>query len=77
MRNYVFLKNCVTSDGIVSHNVLYYQQLSIAHYQVGFHANVFFNSNYQRLVSSSFNHYFGFRNLKSPEMETQVLLGLL
>ena len=42
VRNYVFLKNCVTSDGVVSHNVLYYQQLSIAHYQVGFHANVFF-----------------------------------
>ena len=32
VRNYVFLKNCVTSDGVVSHNVLYYQQLSIAHY---------------------------------------------
>ena len=27
--NYVFLKNYVTSDGAVSHNVLFYQKLSI------------------------------------------------
>ena len=30
------LKNYVTSEKDVSHNVLYYQQLSIAHYQVRF-----------------------------------------
>ena len=28
--NYLFLKNYVTSEEIVSHNVLYYQQLFIA-----------------------------------------------
>ena len=35
------LKNNVTLEGAISHNVLYYmyQQLSIAHYQVSFHAN--------------------------------------
>ena len=29
-----FSKNNVTSEGAVSHNVVYYQQLSIARYQV-------------------------------------------
>ena len=32
MRKYLFLKNCVTSEGVFSHNVLYYQQLSTALY---------------------------------------------
>ena len=32
----------VTSEGAVSHNVLYYQQLSIARYQVSFYANNYF-----------------------------------
>ena len=41
MENYFFLKNYVTSEGAVPHNVLYYmyQQLSIARYQVSFDAN--------------------------------------
>ena len=30
VRNYLFLKNHVTSEGAVSNDVLYYQQLSIA-----------------------------------------------
>ena len=30
VENYFFLENYVTSEGAVSHNVLYYQQLSIA-----------------------------------------------
>ena len=34
VRNYFFLKNYVTSERAVSHNALYYQQLSIARYQV-------------------------------------------
>ena len=42
VRNYLFLKNYVTSEGAVSHNVLYYQQLSIARYQVSFYANNYF-----------------------------------
>ena len=32
----------VTSEGAVSHNVLYYQQLSITRYQVSFYANNYF-----------------------------------
>ena len=34
VRNYLFLKNYSTSEGAVSHKFVYYQQLSIAHYQV-------------------------------------------
>ena len=41
-RNYLFLKYYITSEGAVSHNVLYYQQLSIAHYQVGLYAYNYF-----------------------------------
>ena len=37
----------ITSEGAVSHNVLYYQQLSIACYQVSFYANNYL-SNYQK-----------------------------
>ena len=36
MRYYLFLKIYATSEGAVSHNVLYYQQLSNAHYHVIF-----------------------------------------
>ena len=36
VRIYLFLKNYVTSEVVVSHNVLYYQQLSNAPYQVSF-----------------------------------------
>ena len=42
VRNYFFLKNYVTSEGDVSHNVLYYQQLSITRYQVRFYADNYF-----------------------------------
>ena len=42
VRNYFFLPNYFTSEGAVSHNVLYYQQLSIAHYQVSFYSNNYF-----------------------------------
>ena len=38
MGNYFFLENYFTSEGAVSHNVLYYQQLSITRYQVRFYA---------------------------------------
>ena len=33
MENYFFLKNYVTSEGAISHNVLYRQQLPITGYQ--------------------------------------------
>ena len=42
MENYFFLKNYITSEGAVSHNVLYYQQLSVAPYQVSFYSNIYF-----------------------------------
>ena len=44
VRNYLnlFLKNYITSEGAVFHNGLYYQQLSIAHYQVSFYAYNYF-----------------------------------
>ena len=41
LRNYLFLKKYVTSEGVVSHNVLGYQQLSVAHNQVSFYANTY------------------------------------
>ena len=36
VRNYLFLKNFSTSEGVVSHNVLYFKQVSNALYQVSF-----------------------------------------
>ena len=36
VRNYLFLKIYAISEGAVSHDVLYYQQLSNDSYQVGF-----------------------------------------
>ena len=37
-----FLQNYVSSEGAASHNVFYYQQLSIAYYQVRFYVNKYF-----------------------------------
>ena len=42
VENYFFFENFVTSEGGVSLNVLYYQKLSIACYQVSFYANNYF-----------------------------------
>ena len=42
VENYFFLKYNVTSEGAVFRIVLYYQQLSIACYQVTFYANNYF-----------------------------------
>ena len=44
--NYFFLKNYVTSEGAVFHNVLYYKQLPIACYQVSFDDNNYFETIY-------------------------------
>ena len=41
-KNYFFLKNYVTSEGAVSHNVLYHQPLPITRHQVRFYANNYF-----------------------------------
>ena len=43
VENYFFLKNYVTSEGAVSHNVFYYQPLPITHYQVRFFADNYFD----------------------------------
>ena len=40
--NYFFLENYVTSEGAVSHNVLYYQPLPITRYQLRFYADNYF-----------------------------------
>ena len=40
--NYFFLKNYVTLEGAVSHNVLYYQPLPITRNQERFYANNYF-----------------------------------
>ena len=42
MENNFFLENNVISEGAVSHNVSYYQQLSITCYQVSFYAKQLF-----------------------------------
>ena len=42
MENYFFLENYGTSEGAVSHNVLYYQPLPITRYKVRFYANHYF-----------------------------------
>ena len=42
MKNYFFLENYGTSEGAVSHNVLYYQPLPITCYQVRYYANKYF-----------------------------------
>ena len=39
---YLFLENYVTSEGAVSQNVVYYQQLPIPRNQVGFYVNNYF-----------------------------------
>ena len=39
MENYFFLQNYVTSEGAISHNVLYYQPLPITRNQVRFYAD--------------------------------------
>ena len=46
VENYFFLENYGTSEGAVSHNVLYHQPLPITRHQVRFYANTSL-SNYQ------------------------------
>ena len=42
VENYFSLENHVTSEGAISHTVLYYQQLPITCYQVRVYANDYF-----------------------------------
>ena len=53
-KNYFFLKNYVSSEGAVSHNVLYYQPLPITQYQERFYADNYFE--YLPIVSTAFNN---------------------
>ena len=39
---YIFLENFVSLEGAIPHNVLYYQQLSLTHYQVICYAQNYF-----------------------------------
>ena len=58
MRNYLILKNNVTSEGVISHNVLgFYEQLFIAHYQSKFYAFSIsaFQSNHEECVRQQKN----------------------
>ena len=80
VRNYIFLKNYVTLEGAVSHNVLYYQQLSIVRYQVIFHAN---NQGWDFSVfclNSDFLYRPGEKNQTIylfPQIKKILLIGLL
>ena len=42
VENYFCLENYITSEGAVSYNVLYYQQLPSTRYQERFYANNYF-----------------------------------
>ena len=53
VENYFFLENYVTSEGAVSHNVLYHQSLPNTRYQVRFYVNNYFEL--LPIVSTAFN----------------------
>ena len=53
LENYFFLEKYITSEGAVSHNVLYYQKLPITRYQVRFYDNNYFEE--LPIVSTAFN----------------------
>ena len=57
MENYFFLENYVTSEGAVSHNVLYHQPLPITHHQVRFYADNYFEWLHVPIVSTAFKGY--------------------
>ena len=42
VEDYFFLKNFITSEGVVSDNVIFYQPLPITRYQVRFYAYNYF-----------------------------------
>ena len=58
MENYFFLENYGTSEGAVSHNVLYHQPLPITRHQKRFYANNYFE--YLPIVSTAFKNLFPF-----------------
>ena len=68
--NYFFFKNCVTSEGAVSENVLYYQPLPITRHQVRFFANNYFE--YLPIVSTAFKGKYTFGFLELFDCYTQI-----
>ena len=65
MEKYVFLKNYFISEGVVSHNVFYYQPFSITRYQGRFYAKNYFE--YVPIVSTALSFYIlYFFSLASP-----------
>ena len=54
MENYFLLENYDTSEGAVSHNVLYHQPLPITRHQERFYANNYFEQ--LQIVSTAFKH---------------------
>ena len=74
VRNIFFLESDVTSEGAVSHNVLYYQRLStplIAKKQVSFYANNYFEQ--LPIVSSGFNFWSIYQSITQRFMCLQAL----
>ena len=58
VENYFFLENYVTSEGAVSHNVLYHQPLPITCHKERFYANSYFVK--LPIVSTAFKHVYIF-----------------
>ena len=56
VENYFFLENYFTSEGAVSHNVLYYQPLPITHNQERFYDDNYFEQ--LPIVSTAFKQCF-------------------
>ena len=62
-----------TSEGAISHYVLYYQQLSITRYQVSFHANNLFEL--LPIVSTAFKTHFDAVGKDSDSKDLTKALG--
>ena len=74
VENYFFLENNVTSEGAVSHNVLYYEPFPITRTQVRFYDNIYFE--HWIIVSTAFNVYFVYLNYFDIKATSRVESGL-
>ena len=61
VENYFFLENYVTSEGAVSHIVLFYQPLPITRFQVRFYAHNYFEL--LPIVSTAFKDTWSYLHL--------------
>ena len=74
MENYFFLKNYVTSEGAVSHNVLYYQPLPITRNQERFYDNNYFEK--LSIVSTAFKKISGqFLEDGNCKVQNKIAIG--